>query len=179
MNVLLAALLSLSPMVTGNVPDQTPLQKFAAKLADSPQGVPQWKMDLVLAAIQRGATGTALARRTTFCPRCDSSGVGCDGSRSRIGTCAASKNIPLHSIVWLERGGLLLVTDRGGAVKVHRGKSADFDQWLPSCVGDCWRGPGTVSTRWAMVLVGDGRQGRNSGRHPVNAFERALGNGKK
>jgi len=75
------------------------------------------------------------AKCTTYCPYC--SGTTCaDGSHVRRGTCAASPNVPMHSRVWVEGVGVLLVTDRGGAVKARRpytrrGESAVIDIWVP------------------------------------------------
>lgn len=95
------------------------------------------------------------AKVTTYCPRC-SGGRCADGSPVRRGICAASPNIPMHSIVELEGIGKLKVCDRGGLVKVgtvtwrgkrvqctQKGETANFDRWVPRCAGSCWAGPGT------------------------------------
>lgn len=103
---------------------------------------------LLLAAMGSLSPGdTGRCKQTTYCPRC--SGMTCaDGSRVRRGVVSASPNVPMHSRVWIEGYGELLVTDRGGAVKVgggytRKGETANFDCWVPRCKGDCWTGPGT------------------------------------
>lgn len=168
MNVLLAVLL-----LTGTLPQQAPptdpLQKAAASFLRQHKDPADWKVKMYLQIVARGVSGRSLARRTTYCPNCSGTHA-CDSSPVRLGTCAASKNIPLHSIVWLEGVGFLLVTDRGGKVYVREGMTADVDQWVPNCTG----AGGTVTKHWALILRGDGNQNRNSNRQPVNDFERAI-----
>ena len=89
------------------------------------------------APVAREEAPVLRAKCTTYCPRC--SGNTCaDGSHVRRGVVSASPNIPMHSRVWIEGYGELLVTDRGGAVKVghgytRKGETANFDIWVPSC----------------------------------------------
>lgn len=116
--------------------------------------IAKWKLGVYKEVLEHGYTAHGLAKRTTYCPHC--SGTTCaDGSRVRGGICAASRNVPMHSIVWLETEGLLKVTDRGGAVKVPGGaESAHFDVWVPDCAGGCWTGPGTRrAVPWAVIPV--------------------------
>lgn len=112
---------------------------------------PAWKLAIYQRVLDSGTKAHGLAKRTTYCPGC--AGNRCaDGSRVRRGVCAASRNIPMHSVVWLETEGLLKVTDRGGAVRVPgRGESAHFDVWVPDCQG-CYTGPGTKrAVPWALL----------------------------
>ncbi|MEN6305404.1 MAG: hypothetical protein ABFD96_21960 [Armatimonadia bacterium] len=134
-----------------------PLQRIAYRavvLREWPKA-PQWKLDAYQEVLDKGITSKGAARRTSYCPSC--SGTRCaDGSRVRHGICAASKNIPMHSIIWLAGDGLLKVTDRGGAVKPHprHGESAHFDVWQRSCRG-CSTGPGTRKrVPFAVIFFG-------------------------
>lgn len=134
-----------------------PLQRIAYRavvLKEWPEA-PQWKLDAYQRVLDEGITSKNVARRTTYCPHC--SGTRCaDGSRVRHGICAASKNVPMHSIIWLASDGLLKVTDRGGAVKPHpkQGESAHFDVWKRTCRG-CSTGPGTIRrVPFAVILPG-------------------------
>lgn len=116
--------------------------------------IPEWKATLYKRVLEEGITANKTAKRTTYCPRC--SGTTCaDGSRVREGICAASRNVPMHAIIWLETDGLLKVTDRGGAVRIPgSGDSAHFDVWRPHCAGSCWTGPGTYrGVHWAIVAL--------------------------
>lgn len=133
-----------------------PLQRMAyqAVVLKTWSHVPQWKLDIYQEVLDKKLTAQGLAKRTTYCPRC--SGTRCaDGSRVRDGICAASRNIPMHSIIWLQSEGLLKVTDRGGAVRVPgRGESAHFDVWRPRCAGHCWTGPGTLRRiPWRLISL--------------------------
>lgn len=113
--------------------------------------IPGWKLAVYKQVLEHGYKAAGLAKRTTYCPHC--SGTTCaDGSRVRHGICAASRNVPMHAIVWLESEGLLKVTDRGGAVRVPGGgESAHFDVWVPNCSG-CEAGPGTKrAVPWALI----------------------------
>ena len=140
-----------SPEVLPNAP----LQRCATKALRGDFGtVPAWKLDAYRHVIERRLTAQGRAKRTTYCPSC--SGLTCaDGSRVRPGICAASRNIPMHAIVWLASDGLLKVCDRGGWVDlrhVRRGETANFDVWVPKCAGGCWTGPGTKRhVPWAVI----------------------------
>lgn len=146
-----------------------PLQRVAQKAIRGDFGViPAWKLAIYRKVVEKGITADNVAKRTTYCPYC--SGKKCaDGSRVRRGICAASPNIPMHSIIWLASDGLLKVCDRGGLVKVGRAKwrgkwynctkgaeTANFDVWKPRCVGHCWTGPGTLRrVPWALISKGE------------------------
>ena len=123
-------------------------QRCAVKALRGDYGrLPEWKRRAYRWGLKHGVTVCGRAKRTTYCPRC-SGPICADGSHVRRGICAASRNIPMHWIVWLATDGLLLVTDRGGAVKarppyVRPGESANFDVWVPRCPGGCWHGSGT------------------------------------
>lgn len=134
-----------------------PLQRVAYRavvLNEWPEA-PAWKIEAYKQVLDKGIFAGKAARRTTYCPGC--AGNRCaDGSRVRDGICAASKNIPMHSIIWLASDGLLKVTDRGGAVRPHprQGETAHFDVWRPSCRG-CSTGPGTIKrVPFAVILPG-------------------------
>lgn len=131
-----------------------PLQKMAyqAVVLRLWPTLPPWKEAVYKRVLAEGLTIDGHARRTTYCPAC--SGRHCaDGSPVRLGICAASRNVPMHAIIWLETEGLLKVTDRGGAVRVPGGReNAHFDVWCPRCAGDCWNGPGTKrAVPWALI----------------------------
>jgi len=150
------------PMLPSVLPGD-PLQRTAYRavvLREWPRA-PQWKLDIYARVLELGTTVNGQARRTTYCLRC--AGRTCaDGSRVRDGICAASRNIPMGSIIWLESDGLLKVTDRGGLVRVDggsrsRGENANFDVWRPSCVAGCWTGPGTLArVPWALIPMQTG-----------------------
>ena len=131
-----------------------PLQKMAyqAVVQRLWPHIPHWKLAIYKRVLHEGITSDGLAKRTTYCPHCSSTGCA-DGSRVRDGICAASRNVPMHAIVWLETEGLLKVCDRGGAVRVPGGReSAHFDVWVPDCAGGCWTGPGTKrGVPWAVI----------------------------
>lgn len=139
-----------------------PLQRQAYRavvLREWPD-MPQWKFVAYQIVLAKNIMAQGRARRTTYCPSC--SGLRCaDGSRVRIGVCAASRNIPMHSLIWLATDGLLKVTDRGGLVRVDRSarryrESAHFDVWKPHCVGGCYSGPGTKrGVPWAFIAQWD------------------------
>jgi len=141
------------------MPDD-PLQRIAYRalaLNEWPD-TPEWKLDAYRVVLHHKITVQGVARRTTYCPSC--SGTTCaDGSPVREGICAASPNIPMHALVWLASDGLQKVCDRGGAVQVNsgcraRGENANFDVWVPRCVGGCWTGPGTLSrVPWAQIAI--------------------------
>lgn len=131
-----------------------PLQKMAyqAVVLKLWPDVPHWKLEIYRRVLHEGITVKGLAIRTTYCPHC--SGTGCaDGSHVRDGICAASPNVPMHAIIWLETEGLLKVCDRGGAVRTPSGsENAHFDVWVPHCDGGCWTGPGTKrEVPWAII----------------------------
>jgi hypothetical protein len=138
--------LNMRPMPTD------PLQKMAYKAVVLRQwpGAPAWKLALYSQILRDGTTVHGRAKRTTYCPRC--SGKRCaDGSPVRHGICAASRNIPMGAIVWLQSEGLLKVCDRGGGVRVPgRHENAHFDVWVPNCyrssAGGTKRG-----VPWALV----------------------------
>lgn len=137
-----------------------PLQRIAYRaviLKEWPDS-PDWKLCAYRLVLDRDVTVEGQARRTNYCPSC--SGRTCaDGSPVRRGICAASRNVPMGSIIWLASDGLLKVTDRGSAVRVEggcqrRGENANFDVWCPRCPGGCWTGPGTLArVPWAMVAA--------------------------
>lgn len=139
-----------------------PLQRQAYRavvLREWPD-MPQWKFVAYQIVLAKNIVAQGRARRTTYCPSC--SGMRCaDGSRVRQGVCAASRNIPMHSLIWLSTDGLLKVTDRGGLVRVDRssrryGENAHFDVWKPHCVGGCYSGPGTKrGVPWAFIAHWD------------------------
>jgi len=140
------------------------IQRVAAKaLRGDYDPVPGYIKHLYLVAQQRGLTVQGVARLTTYCPRC--SGMTCaDGSRVRDGICAANPQIAMHSWVWLECSGWLKVCDRGGWVTLgycRYGQTANVDEWLPGCVGDCWRGPGTRERVPYAVLPPGSEKARN------------------
>lgn len=125
----------------------------AAKLARG--GLQKWERAAYEKIMAGKHSPVRRAKVTTYCPRC-SGGTCADGSPVRRGICAASPNIPMHSILWVEGDGILQVCDRGGLVKVgtvtwrgrrvtctRKGESANLDVWVPSCAGGCWTGPGT------------------------------------
>lgn len=126
-----------------------PLQRCAAKAVSGVfHQVPRWKLNIYQSVLERNITVQGKAKRTSYCPDC--SGTNCaDGSPVRRGVCAAPKNIPMHSIIWIETDGLVKVCDRGGWVKawpwwgLKKGEDIVVDVWLPDCIGDCWSGPGT------------------------------------
>jgi hypothetical protein len=139
---------------------EDPLQRVAyrAVVLNEWPDTPQWKLDAYQIVLDRDITVQGMSRRTTYCPSC--AGKTCaDGSPVREGICAASRNIPMHALIWLASDGLLKVSDRGGAVKVNggcrsRGESANFDVWVPDCAGGCWTGPGTLSrVPWAQIAI--------------------------
>ena len=181
--VALALALAATCAVAGPTLSQDPLQRCAQKVLRGDFGpVPAWKLDIYKRVIERGTTVSGKARKTNFCRSCAGTNC-CDGSRVRAGICAASRNIPTHSVVWVECVGLLLVTDTGGAVKVRNGRSADFDVWVPRCRGtsksqhrNCWTtATGTVPfTHWAMIQRGDGNKRRNSYTQPRGPVEIGL-----
>lgn len=154
------------------------LQECAKKAVRGDFGViPSWKLALYRQVLASGQTISGYARRTNYCPAC--SGTRCaDGSRVRRGVLAASRNIPMHSVVWCATDGLGLVTDRGGAVRVgggytSGGENARLDWWKPSCGKSCQ--DGTVRrVPWALLLEGDGNSNRNSLRRPVSNVERGF-----
>jgi len=80
----------------------------------------------------------------------------------------------------VEGNGLRLCTDVGGAIHTRQSAKYGFrsacDIWVPDCcTRRRWKGSETrQSVPWALVMVGDGMKNRNSNRHPVNDFERAL-----
>lgn len=156
-----------------------PLQRHAVQVAlrRNPPDAPAWKINLYMQVILSGQTISGRARRTNYCPLC--SGPRCsDESRVRPGVCAASRNIPMHSVLWLQTDGLLLVTDRGGAVRVGGGytnprENARVDAWQYRCGRTCQ--DGTVSlVPWALLVVGDGDSHRNSQRRPLGEIERGF-----
>jgi hypothetical protein len=131
-----------------------PLQKMAyqAVVLKMWPKAPQWKLAVYQQILDSGKTVQGLAKRTTYCPQC--SGRRCaDGSPVRRGICAASRNVSMGAIVWLETEGLLKVCDRGGAVRIPGGgENAHFDVWVPDCPGGCWTGPGTKRrVSWATI----------------------------
>lgn len=145
---------------TAATPEALPadlLQRCARKALRGDFGkVPAWKLAIYQRVLNKGLTIQGRAKRTNYCPQC--SGTHCaDGSPVRRGICAASRNIPMHSIIWLATDGLLKVCDRGGWVRVggrytRRGETANFDVWVPDCPGGCWTGPGTKrNVAWAQV----------------------------
>jgi hypothetical protein len=139
------------------LPDD-PLQRVAyrAVVLNEWPDTPQWKLNVYARVLDHNIQVQGAARRTTYCPRC-AGRICADGSRVRDGICAASRNIPMHAIIWLASDGLLKVTDRGGLVRVDgrcqaRGENANFDVWKPSCVAGCWTGPGTLPrVPWAQI----------------------------
>lgn len=84
----------------------------------------------------------------------------------------------MHSVLWTATEGLLLVTDRGGAVRVGGGytdryENSRIDVWQLRCGRTC--NDGTVRrVPWAMLVRGDGNSRRNSQRRPASAIERGL-----
>jgi len=107
--------------------------------------LPTWQAAALRDALKRGITVAGRAKCTNYCPRCCPGTRCADGSRVRLGVCAANRGIPLHSLLWVEGDGLLLVTDRGGAVRVgvgytRRGETANLDVWGPRCRGGCNEG---------------------------------------
>ena len=111
-----------------------------------------------------------LCRFTTYCIHCDPDAHG-DASKYRVNeTCAASTNIPRYSLVWIEGVGEREVTDRGGAVRVHKGMTADFDLFVLDCQGPqkrqhdrCWNGSGTHTSRhWRYIRIGRPRKTRKN-----------------
>jgi hypothetical protein len=143
-----------------------PFRRCARKaLAGEYGALKPWQRTAYERGLRAGLTAARGAKRTTYCPRC--SGRTCaDGSPVRRGVVSASRNVPMHSLVWLATDGLLLVTDRGGWVKVggrftRAGESANFDVWKPRCVGDCWHGPGT-KRRVPYVILRAGAPGGES-----------------
>lgn len=177
MRTLLMAALAAAPLMavaqdqiamTVNPPPADPINAYAKLPTDPLQRIayravvlkqwpeaPKWKLDAYQRVLDNNITVRGAARRTCYCPHC--AGNRCaDGSRVRHGICAASKNIAMHSIIWLASDGLLKVTDRGGAVKPHprQGEAAHFDVWQTSCRG-CSRGPGTKKrVPFAVISVG-------------------------
>jgi hypothetical protein len=145
-----------SPPTAQDLPAD-PLQRCATKaLAGRFGKLAPWKAHIYAQVLASGQTVQDLAKRTTYCPHC--SGMTCaDGSHVRLGICAASRNIPMHAVIWLASDGLLKVCDRGGAVRVGGGYTLDsetavFDVWVPDCPGGCWTGPGTKrDVAWAIV----------------------------
>lgn len=145
-----------------------PLQRVAQKALRGDFGViPAWKLAIYRKVVEKGLTAEKVAKRTSYCRKC--AGTRCaDGSRVRRGICAASPNIPMHSVIWLASDGLLKVCDRGGLVQVGRARwrgkwynctkgneTANFDVWKPRCVGHCWTGPGTMRrVPWALITGG-------------------------
>ncbi len=116
--------------------------------------VPAWKLTIYREALERGVTCRGVAKRTTYCPLC--AGRYCaDGSHVRRGICAANRQVPMHSWVWVASDGLLKVCDRGGRVTLgytNQRETANFDVWVPDCAGGCWTGPGTKRNMpWALV----------------------------
>lgn len=104
-----------------------------------------WQATALRDALARGVTVAGRAKRTSYCPRCCPGTRCADGSRVRVGVCAANRGIPMHSLLWVEGDGLLLVTDRGGAVRVgggytRAGESANVDVWRARCRGGCNEG---------------------------------------
>lgn len=176
---LLVLLSLLSPSAVPQALPSDPLQAHAYRVVvlQQPADCPAWKVTLYARVIETGQTISGLARRTNYCPRC--SGRTCaDGSPVRPGVCAASRNVPMHSVLWTATDGLLLVTDRGGAVRVGGGytgrrENARIDAWQYRCGRTCQ--DGTVrNTPWALLVRGDGRQGRNSQRRPSGEIERGF-----
>lgn len=155
-----AAIVALTAALTGQPQPAPadPLQRAAYQvvvLRELPDAAP-WKLRIYSDVLLSGQTIDGRAKRSTYCPRC--SGRTCaDGSRVRPGICAASRNIPMHSLVWLATDGLLRVTDRGGAVRVPGGaENAHLDVWRERCAGDCWKGPGTKRrVAWAIIRRGE------------------------
>jgi len=147
---------TLAPATAADLPPD-PLQRAATKaLAGDFGPLPDWKAHIYRTVLATGMTVQGEAKRTTYCPHC--SGLTCaDGSPVRRGVVSASRNIPMHSVIWLATDGLLKVCDRGGAVRVGggytlAGESANFDVWVPRCAGGCWTGPGTKrNVAWAIV----------------------------
>lgn len=179
-NLLLVLILLSSPAIArqdlGPRPVHDPLQKVTWDVLNGKYNpVPVWKLAIYQKIWNENITVSGKARKTTYCRKC--AGKNCaDGSPVRNGVAAASKNIPMHSVVWIGCSGLKLITDRGGKVTVKKGRNADFDVWVPRCPVDCWRGPGTISsTPWAMIIRGDGKNRRNSFKNPINIFERGIG----
>lgn len=176
-----AALFALAAALTAPLaPAPTdPLQRAAYKVCvlHEPATVAPWKLALYQQILASGQTISGLARRTNYCPRC--SGTHCaDSSRVRPGVCAASRNIPMHSVLWVASDGFELVTDRGGAVRVGGGytskaENARIDVWQHRCGQTCQDGT-KRNVPWALVLRGDGNQDRNSQRRPVNPVEKGL-----
>ncbi len=177
---LLVLLTLLAPMPAGQALPADPLQRAAYKVAVLGQHAPDapaWKLDLYRDVLASGQGIGGRCRRTNYCPRC--SGTKCsDGSRVRRGVCAASRNIRMHSVLWLASDGIVLVTDRGGAVRVGHGltnsrENARIDCWQQSCGASCQDGT-LVAVPWALLLRGDGNSRRNSLRKPANDVERGL-----
>ena len=72
---------------------------------------------------------------TNYCVHCGGRQMA-DGTRPRVGCCAADRSLPFGTRVWIEGRGTFTVHDRGGAV---HGKH--FDLWVAGrCPGGCWRG---------------------------------------
>lgn len=171
----------LAPTLAQSAPalptDPLQLHAYRVMVLQQPPGSPAWKVRLYSDVLLSGQTISGRARRSSYCPRC--SGRTCaDGSPVRPGICAASRNIPMHSVLWTATEGLLLVTDRGGAVRVGGGytdsyENARIDVWQLRCGRTCK--DGTVRrVPWAMLVRGDGNSRRNSQRRPASAIERGL-----
>lgn len=147
-----AAIVALTAALTGQPQPAPadPLQRAAYQvvvLRELPDAAP-WKLRIYSDVLLSGQTIDGHCKLTCYCPRC--SGRTCaDGSHVRRGVCAAPRCVPMHSLVWVQGSGLLLVTDRGGAVQsapsryLRRGERIVVDQWVPRCPGGCWTGPGT------------------------------------
>lgn len=177
---LAAALLSvLAPMTTQQPLPADPLQAHAYRVVvlQQPPDATAGKIRLYTGVLLSGQTISGRCRRTNYCPLC--SGNRCaDGSPVRPGVCAASRNIPMHSVLWTETDGLLLLADRGGAVRVgggytNRSENARVDAWQWRCGRTC--NDGTVkNVPWALLVRGDGDSRRNSQRRPLGEIERGF-----
>lgn len=162
---LLAAVAGFYPGPIGESLPTDPLQRVAYKVVVQERWeCPMWKRKIYEQVLCNHLTAKKVAKRTTYCPRCSGSHFA-DGDPVRLGGVSASPNIPMHALIWLETDGFLRVKDRGGLVKVGtvmwKGKevrctrppeTANFDVWKPSCVGDCWNGPGTKrDVHWTIL----------------------------
>lgn len=145
------------PTVTAPMkPDPDPLQKHCRAMLNGSLGrQATWKMRAARYAVATGQTADRTVWNTTFCPKCDNSGVCFDGTKLRDGICAANPEIPLHRVIWTADFGFAVVSDRGQHVKLRyaHGRQLNIDSYIAGgCPGGCNAGNGQTPATIGAIL---------------------------